>query len=330
MTANTPSPQPIPSSIAPMLALASQNLPAAPQDFSFEYKWDGVRAITLWDGAHLRLSSRNDIDVTHRYPELNALGKALGHRPAILDGEIIAVDADHRPSFELLTHRMHLQDAQSIKRRACTIPVTYILFDLLYLDGRSTMPQPFTQRRHLLESLALSSRFWRISPAEVGEAEAMLASARQTHLEGIIAKRLDSPYEPGRRSGAWLKMKLVARQEFVIGGWIPEGKTNTHRVGALLLGYYDQDAVLHYAGRVGSGFDRQWHQRLTRQLHGREVKDSPFDERLARAPIHFVRPEVVAEIEYRRWPASGLLQQAAFKGIREDKPPGQVVDERAG
>lgn len=312
-----------------MLAVSVAKLPPNQKAYHYEYKWDGVRAIAYWDGRSLRLTSRNGNEIAHRYPELLHATPALGPTPLILDGEIIAVDKQHRPSFALLQHRMHVEDRQAIARLSKSTPVTYMLFDLLYLDEWSTMTLPFADRRKLLEQLPLKEPL-RLSPIVAGEGSVLLESARQAGMEGIVDKLSASVYEPGRRSGAWLKMKLTERQEFVIGGWVPEHGTNSSRVGALLLGVYEKSDGLHYVGKVGSGFDQQWHERLSEKLKGREEKTNPFGERISQAGVRFVRPEMVAEVEYRRWPPGAQVQQAAFKGLRDDKPARQVVDERAG
>ena len=321
----------MPSRIEPMLALPALAMPAHPEAYHYEYKWDGVRAMVFWDRARLRILSRNHNHIEHRYPELDGISKALSPHQVILDGEIIAANRHNRPDFGLLQQRMHVENTQAIKRLRQLIPVTLMLFDLLYLNGHSTMVLPFVQRRALLEQLRLKDPHWGLSPVVQGEGQSMLESARDQHLEGIIAKRSDGTYQPGKRTGAWLKLKLIARQEFVIGGWVPEHGTNTARVGALLVGFYDKDKdrKFHYAGRVGSGFDQQWHQRLARELSHRQARDNPFGEQVPMTGgVHFVRPSMVAEVEYRRWPAGGHMQQAAFKGLRTDKPPAKVVDER--
>ena len=326
----------MPSKIAPMLAVAVAALPSDQGAYQYEYKWDGVRAIAYWDGRKLRLTSRNGNEIAHRYPELGDGATTLGRRPMILDGEIIALDDRARPSFALLQQRMHVEDRAAIARLSTSIPVAYLLFDVLYLERNPTMGMPLSDRRALLERVRLRDPL-RLSPAVVGEGETMLESAREQGLEGIIAKRNTSVYEPGRRSGAWLKMKLIARQEFVIGGWIPEQKTNPSRVGALLLGVHGGSGEgLHYVGKVGTGFDWQWHKRLTEKLKEREKQTNPFGERIATAGmrgmrgVRYVRPDLVAEVEYRRWPKGAQVQQAAFKGLRDDKPAERVVDERAG
>lgn len=324
----------MPQRVAPMLALLA-DMPADSANWAFEFKWDGIRALAFWDGSALRLLSRNQLDITRRYPELNALGEALGRRTAILDGEILALDDTGRPSFARLQKRMHVNDPGAVARLTREVPIWYVLFDLLYINGRSVMHLPYTRRRRLLEGLTLEGPSWQITPSNVGAGEAMLKAVRENGMEGLVAKQLDSPYEPGRRSPAWRKIKIVHGQEFVVGGWIPEGGTRDSRVGSLLIGYYDcpragEKPVLHFAGGVGSGFTEATHARLFRLLEERAVPTSPFAERLPKRGVRFVRPELVIEVEFRRWPEGSHVQQAAFKGIRTDKAPQQVVKEFTG
>jgi bifunctional non-homologous end joining protein LigD len=154
---------------------------------------------------------------------------------------------------------------------------------------------------------------------------------REQKLEGVVLKLDNSAYEPGRRTRTWLKLKLVTRQEFVIGGWVPEGGTNLHRIGAIMVGYYDRKGQdLHYAGAVGTGFDARWHELLTSKLAPLAQNDNPFVGNPRKEGSRFVRPQLIAEIEYRRWPSHTGIQQAAFKGLRLDKDPRKVVDERVG
>ena len=323
-----------PSSLEPMLAVLSPALPADIDRYGFEYKWDGVRALCYWDGRSLRLESRNRLDITRRYPELHVLADALGSRTAVLDGEIVALDEADRPSFPLLQNRMHVNDPAAIRRLVDDVPVRYLVFDLLYLDGRSTVQRSYLQRRDMLEQLTLMGPTWQVPPAYVGEGEAMLHAARTTGLEGIVAKHIDSVYQPGRRSPDWLKVKVVQRQEFVIGGWVPEGGNNVSRVGSILLGYYEPTCtggragkVLRFAGGVGTGFNDQWHRTLTAKLKPLRRATSPFADPVPKRDAIFVEPILVAEIEYRRWPVGGMVHQGAFKGLRTDKDARKVVRE---
>jgi bifunctional non-homologous end joining protein LigD len=317
---------PLPETIAPMLATPAAGLPANAADFTFEYKWDGVRALCYSGPGRFQLQSRNQLDITIRYPELHSLQKALGKRSVVLDGEIVSLDDVGRPSFAKLQRRMHLNHAAEIRRLSASEPIFYVLFDLLYIDGRSLLDEPYTVRRQLLEELTLLGAHWQVTPAHAGEGKSMLETATRTQLEGVVAKRLDSVYLPGRRSPAWLKIKVIQRQEFVIGGWIPERSGAADRLGALLVGTYDAAGKLRYAGKVGTGLSAADHVPLLQKLKKRPADHSPF-EGLAPRGAKFVDPTLVAEIEYRRWPTNGMVQHAAYKGLRQDKVARQVVRE---
>ena len=310
-----------------MLAVSSDTLPRDSGKWAFEFKWDGVRAICFWDGKNLRLQSRNKLDITRRYPELHDLGKSLPRSGVVLDGEIIALDAKCRPSFHLLQYRMHAEGAAAIARLSTTIPVWYVVFDVLWYRGKSVMDQPYSVRRQILEKLKLQGPAWQTSPAQVDHGAAMLNTAKRNSLEGVVAKRLDSRYLPRLRSPNWLKIKVIFGQEFVIGGWVPERGVNSNRVGSLLVGYYDSDGRLRYAGGVGTGFNAAIHASLTRKLKAGTLNANPFVDRLPNKGVLFVKPELVAEVGYRRWPDGAQVQQAAFKGLRENKSAKDVIRE---
>jgi bifunctional non-homologous end joining protein LigD len=321
-----PTAEEIPEFVEPMLAKLS-TLPVEESDWAFEVKWDGVRAIARSLPGRIRLLSRNGNDVTPAYPELRALNRALGSHTAILDGEIVAFDDAGRPSFEALQPRMHLRGEAAVRRRAQATPVTYVLFDLLWLDGHSLIDLPYTERRARLAALKLDDERWCTPEFHVGEGSALLAATREQGLEGIIAKRLDSHYVPARRSDSWLKIKHSQRQEVVIGGWTEGKGSRSRRIGALQVGTYEQ-GMLRYAGRVGTGFDEQELERLAGLLDPLALDDSPFVGRQPPRGAHFVEPRLVCEVEFNEWTKAGLLRQPSYKGLRDDKPPTGVVRER--
>jgi bifunctional non-homologous end joining protein LigD len=329
----------MPEQLVPMLARPGR-LPADDDEgWAYEIKWDGVRAITYWQPGELRIESRNLNDVSARYPELRALGPQLGSREAVLDGEIVAFDEGGRPSFERLQRRMHVASPSAIRRLAQEEPVSYVIFDLLYLDGHTTIELPYRERRALLEELELRGPAWQTPAYHAGEGRELLAAAAEQHLEGVVAKRLDSPYRPGRRTDEWLKVKNINRQELVIGGWLPGKGARAGRLGALLVGYYEPGArdgkdgrshstseplLLRYAGRVGTGFDEAELERLGRGLAARARDTSPFSGTQPPREARFVEPELVAEIEFRQWTRERILRHSVYKGLREDKPPEKV------
>jgi bifunctional non-homologous end joining protein LigD len=322
-----PAREPMPGRIVPMLARAGQ-LPDDDAGWAYEIKWDGVRAIVYSKPGELRLESRNLNDITPSYPELVRLGRALGSHSAVLDGEIVAFDQTGRPSFEALAQRMHVSSPAYVKRLAAGTPVTYVIFDLLWLDGHSLMGLRYEQRRELLAALDLNGERWQTPEHVVGEGAALLAAAAEQGLEGVMAKRMDSTYEPGVRSGAWVKVKRVGRQELVVGGWMPGKGKRRDTIGALLLGVYEPDGALRYVGRVGSGLSDRELARLNGLLEPLARKSSPFTagERPPREAV-FCEPRLVVEVEFAHWTTGGSLRAPVYKGLREDKRPQEVVRE---
>jgi bifunctional non-homologous end joining protein LigD len=222
---------------------------------------------------------------------------------------------------------MHVRDAKRAKDLSRSDPAWYVLFDLLYLNGKSLLDKPYSERREMLEALTIAGPSWQITSSHRGEGVAMLEAAKREGLEGIVAKRLDGVYEPGRRSPEWLKIKTTLRQEFIIGGWVPERSGISGRIGALLIGYHDSTGKLRYAGKIGTGLSGPDHPLILKHLAGLGRTENPFADRDVPRDAKFVVPSAVVEIEYRRWPADGLVQQGAYKGLREDKPAAGVVRE---
>jgi bifunctional non-homologous end joining protein LigD len=316
----------MPGVFPPMLASLASGLPVNQSQYGFEYKWDGVRAICRWDGRNLSFYSRNQLDITRRYPELWPIAKVFGSRPVILDAEVIALDDQQRPSFSQLQQRMHVNDEQSIRRLVNQVPVWLMVFDVLYLDGKSLMTLPWLQRRDYLDQLHLESDGspWRVPPAHVGEGDAMLEAARRMRLEGLVAKHVESIYRPGARSADWLKIKIIGDEEFVVGGWVPEAGTRTNRIGSLLIGQFDEQGRLRFAGGIGTGFRVPDHRQLTRLLAGLRTPNSPFADPIPKRGALFVEPTTVVQVEYRRRTPEGMVHQGAYKGLRNDKEPREV------
>jgi bifunctional non-homologous end joining protein LigD len=320
-----PTAEAMPAFIEPMLAKLA-GLPANEAAWAFEVKWDGVRAIARSEPGRLKLISRNENDVTAAYPELHGLNRALSSHRAILDGEIIAFDETGRPSFEVLQHRMHLRGEAAVRRRAQASPVTYVLFDLLWLDGHSLLRLPYRERRERLAELDLDGDHWRTPDYHAGEGTGLLAATREQRLEGIVAKRLDSRYLPGRRNDSWLKIKHTQTQEAVIGGWAEGKGGRAGRIGALHLGIHEGKA-LRYVGRVGSGFDEPTLTHLQKQLDKLSRTTTPFSGRQPARGAHFVEPRLVCEVEFTDWTRDGVLRHPVWKGLREDKPADTVTRE---
>jgi len=317
--------EPFPDAIEPMLAKPGA-LPRTPEDWAFEVKWDGVRAMIRSQPGRFHLFSRAGNDITPAYPELRALNRQLSSHEAILDGEVVAFDDDGKPSFQALQSRMHARGA-SVKRLAEERPVTLMVFDLVWLDGHSLVDLPWTERRAALEDLGLDGDHWQTPGAYVGQGEGLLAATAEQGLEGVIAKRTDAVYRPGRRSDAWIKVKNEMRQEFVVGGWLPGKGGRSGVLGSLQLGVYDAEGALRYAGGVGTGFDQDTLKELTAKLGRLERKTSPFEGRQPPKEAHFCTPSLVVEVRFAEWTSDGSVRQGAYQGLRDDKQAKDVVRE---
>ncbi len=317
--------------LRPMLATASTSgiARAAAERWGREWvemKWDGIRGIGIWDGRRLRLRSRNGNDLTATYPELTSVDLGLGSAPAVVDGEIVALDAQGRPSFPLLQKRMNLAQAREIAHEAARTPVHLYLFDILEADGRDLGGLPLAERRGVLENLAHSAATVVVVPPVFDDVEAALSASARFGLEGIVVKDPGAPYRRGQRTDRWLKVKHSRTQEVVIGGIRPGKGNRSGTIGSLLVGV-PSDEGLRYAGRVGSGFGEQTLARLSGLLEPLRSDADPFvgvPAADARDAL-WVRPELVAEVEFAEFTPGGILRQARWRGLRPDKDPADVV-----
>lgn len=324
-----PADAPMPTTIEPMRATTG-DLPHDDDRWAYEIKWDGMRAICFIEEGELRLQSTNKLDATVRFPEIAGLARQLdGHR-VILDGEIVTFSPEGRPDFGLLQPRMHVSSAAAAAERATTQPVMYVVFDLLWLDGHDVRSVPYVDRSRLLADLVAPGPAWKATETHHGGGADLLAAMDSQGMEGLIAKRLDSRYETGRRSNQWRKLKVRRRQELVVGGWLSGEGSRAATVGALLVGYHDDQGALRYAGRVGTGFTESELRALDGLLADHTRADCPFDPPPPRAVErhgHWVDPRLVVEVEFGEWTADGVLRHPSYLGRRIDKDPARVVRE---
>jgi bifunctional non-homologous end joining protein LigD len=325
----TPAPAQTPAEAPlPMLATAGQLPPPDEDDrWGYEFKWDGVRAVAAVHGGVLALTSRKGTDITVRYPEVGRLPEALAGHDAVVDGEIVAMDAAGRPDFGALQNRMH-RTGPEVPRMAAERPVTYLVFDLLSWDGEDLLGVPYAQRRERLDILGLAGHRWVATPWFAGGGAQVLAASQENGLEGVVAKRLNSVYRPGLRGPDWRKIKNFRSQAVVVGGWRAGQGRRAGGIGSLLFGVPDNEGRLVYAGHVGTGFTDQDLADLKRMFTAR--KTSPFHGVLPRdvtRDAHWVEPDLVGEVAYAVWTADGRLRHPAWRGVRDDLEPDDVVVE---
>jgi bifunctional non-homologous end joining protein LigD len=271
--------------------------------------------------------SRNDKDITATYPELRAMAASLGSRRVVLDGELVALGEDGRPSFGALQVRMHVADAAAVRRLMTQTPVTFLAFDLLYVDGRSLLDVPYSERRALLADLQVSGESWQTPPWFAGNGEAVYQTSKEQHLEGIVMKRLDSRYSAGRRSTSWLKLKNQLMQEVVIAGWNPGEGHREGSIGSLLLGVHDKNGDLLYVGNVGTGFTDEALRSLASELSPLAAEESAFATPIPRTlarDAHWVQPTLVGEVTFSEWTRNGRLRHPSWRGLRPDKAGEEV------
>ncbi|MER7797625.1 ATP-dependent DNA ligase [Microbacterium sp. NPDC096154] len=293
-----------------------------------EMKWDGVRALGVWGDGRLRLYARSGTDITDRYPELTAPGAAaFAAEDAVVDGEIVALDARGRPSFSLLQNRMHLTKQGEIAAETRRTPARLYLFDALAADGADLTRRPLAERREVLERIARAAGAAIDVPPVFDDIDVALAIAREHDLEGVVAKDPDSLYRAGR-SDRWMKLKLTRTQEVVIAGIRPGRGGREGTIGSLLLGVPDEDGF-RYVGRVGTGFSERALRRLWDQLEPLRTDENPLHgvPRPDTRDALWVRPELVGEVEFAEWTPGGNLRQPRWRGLRADKSPADVVRE---
>ncbi|RAY13519.1 DNA polymerase LigD [Actinomadura craniellae] len=316
-----------------MLATTGE-LPADAEHWALEVKWDGVRVITRVSKGRVRAAGRRGTEVAARYPELSALGDLVPDRDAILDGEVVAFHRG-RPSFDRLQRRMRATRPDTRLVRA--VPVRYVAFDLLYLDGRELFRLPYADRRRMLAGLELAGAGPVEAPsflhaADEAQVRELVDFTREQRLEGVVAKRLDSAYLPGRRVDFWRKVKNFLTQEVVICGWKPGRGRREGGVGSLLLGVHEKGA-LDFVGEVGTGFTDQALTELYELLWPLRRLTSPYDEELPAEyakDAQWVDPRLVGEVAYRTWTPDDRLRAPSWRGLRDDKDPLEVIRETPG
>ena len=321
--------RPMPTVIHPMLA-TPVNEPFDGPDWLFEIKWDGYRAVAFLDHGKMRLVSRNQNDLTARYPELKDLPQFVKAKQAILDGEVVALDAEGRPSFSLMQQRTGFRPGGRRGPANSDVAVLYYAFDLLYLDGYDLRRGALEARKGALASSLLPGDSVRYSDHYEERGKALFEMARQKGLEGILAKKRDSVYQE-QRSREWLKIKIRRRMECVIGGYTdPEG--SRPYFGSVVLGLYDKKGRLIHVGQAGSGFTQKSLADIWKLLKKLETKQNPFHGEVeALREVHWVKPQLVAEIEFAEWThgsagsSAPKLRAPVFLGLRDDKDPRECV-----
>ncbi|MEA2825811.1 MAG: bifunctional non-ous end joining protein LigD [Actinomycetota bacterium] len=300
--------------------------PPNPAGWMFEPKLDGQRIIAIVEDGHVTLTNRRGLEATATFPEVEGLAGALAPRAVVLDGEVVAFNEKGQTSFQRLQRRMHV--VQPTARLLAETPVSFVAFDVLWLDGELLVDRPQSERRRILDGLGLKGRAWQTAPVLDATPDELLQACRDAGLEGFMAKRVDAPYLPGRRSTAWSKIKCGRRREFVVGGWSTGTGSRESSIGSLALGAYDVTSDeaeaagdrrqrLFYVGQAGSGLNEDMIGQLTRLFAQIEVPASPFVNP-PRARLHWVRPMLVVEVAYTEVTEAGTLRQPSIKGLRTD------------
>jgi bifunctional non-homologous end joining protein LigD len=308
--------------VRPMLASKGTYVPPG-EDWVHEVKWDGVRALTDVRDGKLRMYSRNGNDITIAWPELST--SPLGDRDLLVDGEIIALNEHGLPDFRMLQDRMHLRNAQTARRLSASNPATYMVFDLLRLDGEDLTGLTWEERRARLEGLGLDSS-WQV-PAVYDDGQMLHDATLAQGLEGVVSKRRSSKYLPDRRTDSWLKLAHRLSASYVVGGWRPQEGSRAGNLAAVLVGEMTPDGLL-YRGRVGSGIGPKAGSQLAKLLAGRDRDDSPFDDEVPKVDAlgtHWVEPFLVVEVDSHATAKNQRLRQPSYRGVRADLSPEDLL-----
>ncbi len=313
-----------PPLLLPMLA-GGNGVPPSPDGWLFEPKLDGQRVIGVVEPAGVTLLNRRGGDISATYPELAGLAGALAPHRAVLDGEVVSFNDKGQTSFQRLQRRMHVR--QPTARLLAETPVSFVTFDVLWLDGELLVDHPQSERRKVLDGLDIRGPAWQTAPVLDASPDDLMDACRDLGLEGFMAKRVDAPYLPGRRSSAWSKVKCGRRREFVVGGWSTGSGSRETSIGSLALGVYDTSPEeaerrgrpqrLFYVGQAGSGLSEELIRQLTRLFAQIELPTPAFVNP-PRARLHWVQPLLVAEISYTEVTEAGTLRQPSIKGLRTD------------
>ncbi len=313
-----------PPRLLPMLA-GGNGIPPDPDAHQLEPKLDGQRIVALVEPSGVVLTNRRGGEITGTYPELAGLAPALAHHAAVLDGEVVAFNEKGQTSFQRLQRRMHV--LRPPPALLIETPVSFVAFDVLWLDGQLLIDRPQTERRRVLDSLSIKGPAWQTAPVLDATPDELLDACRNLGLEGFMAKRLDAPYQPGRRSTAWSKIKCGRRREFVVGGWSTGHGSRQDSIGSLALGCYDAAAEeaerrgrpqqLFYVGQAGSGLNEETIGQLKRLFAQIAIPTSPFINP-PKAGLHHAQPILVTEVAYTEVTESGTLRQPSIKGLRTD------------
>lgn len=317
----------MPESIVPMIAKSSGDVPSGP-DWAAEIMWDGVRALAYCGDGELRLQGLAGEDITGLFPEIEGLGRVPRAQGTILDGELVSFDERGIPSFGEVQDRLRPPRDPKAPRTFRSYVATFIIFDIVWDRGTDMRAKPYRDRREVLERMGLKGKTWRVPDYLIADIPSTLEATAQQGLEGLILKRLDSPYVGDGGHAAWLDLKIHSRQEFVVGGWRRHGAEGEHSDGGLYLGFWDKKEgdgqVLRFAGMVSAGFSQGDLESIEKDLENFERGSTPFDDMDDSEEIQFVNPKRVVEVEFEGWSEEGRLREPVYVGMRRDRDPGET------